>query len=196
MGRLILTMHVSADGYIAQPDKGLWPDFGWPPVVQGRLNDVYREAGLVLYGRGIYDAVVPWWSAVARRERPSGVQVGEEGEEFAKLLAALPKAVVSSTMPEPDDGTRVIRDDVMRQIAELVEAQAKDVVLLAGGRLTGELLAARLLKEIVLIVGTVLIGAGRPLLEGIAAQVPLELLEAEAFPPTTSWLRYRVQMSP
>ena len=153
MGRLILTMHVSADGYIAQPDKGLWPDFGWPPVVQGRLNDVYREAGSVLYGRGIYEAVVPWWSAVARGATPSDVDVGQEGEEFAQLLAALPKAVVSSTMPEPGDGTRVIRNEVMRQITELVQAEAKDVVLLAGGRLTGELLTTGLLKEIVLIVG-------------------------------------------
>jgi dihydrofolate reductase len=192
MGRLILTMHVSADGYIAQPDKGLWPDFGWPPVVQGRLNDVYREAGSVLYGRGIYEAVVPWWSAVARGATPSDVDVGQEGEEFAQLLAALPKAVVSSTMPEPGDGTRVIRNEVMRQITELVQAEAKDVVLLAGGRLTGELLTTGLLKEIVLIVGTVLIGAGRPLVEGVDAQVSLELVEAEPFPPTTSWLRYRV----
>src|SRR5215210_1050132 len=55
MGRLILTMHVSADGYIAQPDGGLGPEFGWPPVVQGRLNEIYQHAGLVVYGRGIYD---------------------------------------------------------------------------------------------------------------------------------------------
>jgi dihydrofolate reductase len=192
MGRLILTMHVSADGYIAQPDKSLWPGFGWPPVVQGRLNEVYRQAGLVVYGRGIYEAVVPWWSAVARGEGPPDVDVGREGEEFAKLLAALPKAVVSTTMPEPGDGTRVIREDVLRQITELVEGEAKDVVLLAGGRLTGEVLTAGLLKEIVLIVGTLLIGAGRPMLEGVAGQVPLELVEAEPFPPTTSWLRYRV----
>jgi dihydrofolate reductase len=196
MGRLILTMHVSADGFIAQPDKGLWPGFGWPPAVQGRLNGIYREAGLVLYGRGTYDAVVPWWTAVARGESSPEAQVGKEGEEFAQLLAAMPKAVVSSEMPEPDDGTRVIRDDVMRRIAELVDAEAKDVILLAGGRLAGGLLSARLLKEIVLIVGAVVIGTGRPLLEGIAAQLPLELLEAKAFPPTTTWLRYRVQTSP
>jgi dihydrofolate reductase len=192
MGRLILTMHVSSDGYIAQQDKGLWPGFGWPPVVQGRLNEVYRRAGLVLYGHGIYEAVVPWWSAVARGEAPPDAKVGKEGEDFAKLLAALPKAVVSTTMPDPGDGTRVIREDVLRQITELVEGEAKDVLLLAGGRLTGELLTAGLLKEIVLIVGTVLIGAGRPMLEGITGHVPLELVEAEPFPPTTSWLRYRV----
>jgi dihydrofolate reductase len=192
MGRLILTMHVSADGYIAQPDKGLWPDFGWPPVVQGRLNEAYREAGLVIYGRGIYEAVVPWWSAVARGEAPSGVEVGEEGEEFAQLLVQLPKAVVSTTMPEAEDGTLVIRDVVMDQVTELVNAEAKNVIRLAGGRLTGELLRAGLLKEIVLIVGTVLLGAGRPLLEDVGAPVPLTLVEAEAFPPTTTWLRYRV----
>ncbi len=192
MGRLILTMHVSTDGYIATPDRGLWPGFGWPPVVQGRLNDVYREASLAVYGRGIYEAVVPWWLAVAHGEAPDGTSVGAEGEEFARILADLPKVVVSSTMPEPDGGIRVIRDDVVEQITDLVDAEARDVILLAGGRLTGDLLRAGLLKEIVLIVGTVLLGAGRPLLEDIDGQTGLELIEAEAYLPTTSWLRYRV----
>ena len=49
-----------------------------------------------------------------------------------------------------------------------------------------------MLTEIVLIVGTVLLGTGRPLLEGLDAQTELELVEAEAYAPTTSWLRYRV----
>lgn len=193
MGRLILTMHVSADGYIATPDRGLWPGFGWPPVVQGRLNDVYREASLAVYGRGIYEAVVPWWLAVARGEAPDGQSVGAEGKEFARILADLPKVVVSSTMPEPDGGMRVIRDDVVQQITDLVDAEARDVILLAGGRLTGDLLRTGLLKEIVLIVGTVLLGAGRPLLEGLDGQTGLEIIEAEAYLPTTSWLRYRVR---
>ena len=142
MGRLILTMHVSADGYIATADKSLWPGFGWPPVVQHRLNGVYRGAGLVVYGRGIYEAVVPWWSAVARGEPPDGADVGAEGEEFARMLAELPKVVVSSALPEPGDGLQVIREDAVQRIAELIEAEARDVVLLAGGRLVGDLLRA------------------------------------------------------
>jgi dihydrofolate reductase len=193
VGHLILTMHVSADGYIATADNGLWPGFGWPPAVQARLNDVYRGAGAVVYGRGIYEAVVPWWSAVARGEPPDGADVGPEGVEFARMLAALPKVVVSSSLPDPDDGVQVIRENAVQQVAELVEDEARDVVLLAGGRLVGDLLRAGLLTEIVLIVGTVLIGAGRPLLEGLDAQAELELLEAQAYPPTTSWIRYRVR---
>ncbi len=112
MGHLILTMHVSADGYIARTDRSSWPGFGWPPAVQGRLNDVYREAGVVVCGRGIYEAVVPWWLAVAGGEPPDG---------------------------------------------------------------------------------TDLIGSGRPLLEGFDARKGLELIEVVAYPPTTSWVRYRVR---
>jgi dihydrofolate reductase len=193
MSRVILTMHVSADGYIATTDGGLWTGFGWPPVVQGRLNELYREAGLVVYGRGIYETVVPWWLAVARGESPDEADVGAEGREFARMLADLPKVVVSSTMAEPDDGTRVIRDDAVHQIIDLLAAEARDVMLLAGGRLAGDLLRAGLVKEIVLVVGSVLVGAGRPLLEGLDALAELELIEAEAYPPTTTWLRYRVR---
>jgi dihydrofolate reductase len=192
MGRLILTMHVSADGYIATPEGELWPGFGWPPVVQGRLNQVYRGAGLVVYGRGIYEAVVPWWSAVARGEAAVGTDVGAEGEEFARTLAELPKVVVSTSMPAPDHGVRVIREDAVRQVTELVDAETRNVLLLAGGRLAGDLLSAGVLQEIILIVGTVLLGAGRPLLDKLDAQAELELVEAEGYPPTTTWLRYQV----
>ena len=66
------------------------------------------------------------------------------------------------------------------------------IILLAGGELVSELLRARLLNEITLIVGTVLLGAGRPRSGGLARQVQVELLEAEAYPPTTTWLRHRV----
>jgi dihydrofolate reductase len=193
MARLILTMHVSADGYIATPERGLWPGFGWPPVVQGRLNEVYREAGLAVYGRGIYEAVVPWWSAVARGDSPDGTDVGAEGKEFARILARLPKVVVSSSMAKPEDVVQVISDNAVGRITELVNAEARDVILLAGGRLSGDLLRAGLLDEIVLIVGTVLLGAGRPLFEALDAQTELEIVEAEAYAPTTTWLRYIVR---
>jgi len=109
------------------------------------------------------------------------------------MLAELPKFVVSGSRPDPDDGVQVIRENAVHQVAELVGAETRDVVLLAGGRLVGDLLRAGLLTEIVLIVGTVLIGAGRPLLEGLDAQTELELLEAQAYPPTTTWLHYRLR---
>jgi hypothetical protein len=63
MGHLILTMHVSADGYIARTDRSLWPEFGWPPAVQGRLNDVYREAGVVVWlNAGVPSTQVAEWA--------------------------------------------------------------------------------------------------------------------------------------
>jgi dihydrofolate reductase len=194
MGRLVLTMHVSADGFISNPDGSLWPGFGWPDPVQARLNSVYETAGSVVYGRGIYQAVVPWWSAVARGEQPDGWEaVGPEGHRFARMLAALPKSVVSTTLPELADGTRVIRSDPVDRIRELVVASTGDVVLLAGGRLVGELVGAGLLRDVVLISGTVFIGAGRPLLGSVRSPVSSTLVEFEAFPPTTAWARYRLE---
>jgi dihydrofolate reductase len=194
MGRLVLTMHVSADGLISNPDGSLWPGFGWPDPVQARLNAIYETAESVIYGRGIYEAVVPWWSAVARGESVEGADaVGPEGHRFARMLEALPKAVVSTTLTGPADGTEVIRSDPVEHIRDLLIASTGDVVLLAGGRLAGELVEVGLLKDIVLITGTVFIGAGRPLLSTVSRPVPTTLVEFEAYPPTTTWERYRLE---
>ena len=50
MGTLILTMHTSADGFVATDDGEMWPAFGWPPEAQAHLNDLYREAAAVITG--------------------------------------------------------------------------------------------------------------------------------------------------
>src|SRR5688572_17264910 len=164
MGSLILTMHTTADGLVATEDSKLWPSFGWPEEAQAMLNDVYRQASAVIYGRKIYEMVVPFWTKIHREGLPEGSPMGPVDEEFSHIMAPLPKYVVSRQLKPDDKNTQVIRDNVVERVREITTAAKGSVLLLAGGALAGELAAAGVLKEIFLMVGPIMLGRGRPLL--------------------------------
>jgi dihydrofolate reductase len=190
---LILTMHTSADGYVATEDGGIWPGFGWPRDAQNILNDLYRDVQALVFGRGVYEVMVPYWSAVARGELPEHAELHDIDLEFAQLFAAIPKLLVSRTNQPVEDGVEIVRDGVVDRVRALKE-QADDghVLLLAGGGLAGQVAAAGLLDELFLLVGTMVLGSGRPLLE-VDEPLCTSLLSATPLPPTCTLIRYAVE---
>jgi dihydrofolate reductase len=184
-------MHTSADGFVATADGKLWPGFGWPDEVQRILNDLYRDAEAVVYGRGVYEVVVPFWTSVARDGSPDDVSVGDAGVAFADILEPIPKYVVSHDLEPAEAGVRAIRADVLERVGEIVHAASGPVPLLAGGRLAGDLADAGVIDELLLIVGSVALGRGRPLLE-VARPLQLQLLSADAVTPDCTIIRYAV----
>jgi dihydrofolate reductase len=192
MGSLILSMHTTADGFVATEDGGMWPAFGWPPEAQTILNELYRDASAVIFGRGVYEVVVPFWTAVARDGIPEGMPLVEVDLEFSHILAPIPKFVVSHGFEPAEPGVEAIRKDVVERVAEIVRAADAAVLLLAGGALAGELADAGLIDELFLIVGPIVLGRGRPLLD-IADPLPTRLLSAEPLPPKCTVMRYAIE---
>jgi dihydrofolate reductase len=188
MGALILTMHTSADGFVASRDGEMWPAFGWPTEAQAHLNDLYREAQAVVYGRRIYEMVVPFWTRIAEQGLPEGSPMGEVDLEFARIMAPLPKYVVSRGFEPADEDTAVIAAEDVGAIAGAADGP---VLMLAGGALAGELARSRVLDELFLLVGPIVLGHGRPLLD-VPEPVPTRLLTAFAIPPSCTVMRYAI----
>jgi dihydrofolate reductase len=186
MGSLILTMHTTADGYVATEDGQMWPAFGWPPEAQAHLTDLYREAAAVIYGRRIHEMVVPFWNGIAEDGIPEDSPLGETDLEFARVMAPMPKYVISRNYDPADAETTTISTE---DVAGIVDAAGGPVLLLAGGTLAGEL--AGVLDEIFLLVGPIVLGRGRPLLD-VAEPIPTRLLTAYAIPPSCTVMRYAV----
>jgi dihydrofolate reductase len=191
MGTLMLTMHTTADGFVATEDGNLWPSFGWPEEAQAMLNDVYRQASAVIYGRKIYEMVVPFWTKIHRQGLPEGWPMGPVDEEFSHIMAPLPKYVVSSQFEPGDANTQVIRDNVVERVREITATAKGSVLLLAGGDLAGQLAAGGVLQEIFLMVGPIMLGRGRPLL-AMDKPLPTRLLRAEPLPPKCTVMRYQI----
>ncbi len=193
MGELILTMHTSADGFVATESGEMWPAFGWPPEAQIVVNELYREASAVVYGRTLYETVVPFWTRVASDGVPEGAPLGPVDVEFAHLMVDLPKYVVSHDVTPSDPRTTAIHRNVIERLTAVKEAAVGHVLLLAGGGLAAELARAGILDQLFLLTGPIVLGRGRPLLD-LDEPLPTRLLSAQALPPSCTILRYAVEL--
>ena len=71
-------------------------------------------------------------------------------------------------------------------------AGTKNVWLVGGGDLVGQFHDAGLLDEVIVQVGSVTLGKGKPLLPRFIAFPPLQLVSARAIGPGFAELRYKV----
>ena len=191
MRKIILHMQSTLDGRIATADGGFWEPFPWGDVEMAWLNDQFRAADTWVLTRPLYEAIVPWWDAVAAGEVPDDVpEVSPVLQDFARIQRAMTKVVISSTMDATDD-REVVSGDVVAALTELKTRPGADVVLSAGPRTLAPLAGTPgLIDEYLIVVHPAVLTAGPRLFDGLARDVALELHEAKVFDGGCVVLRY------
>ena len=185
MGRLIYSMTMSLDGYVADPDG----DFGWgdpAPETFAFVTDSFRPVSTHLYGRRNYELMTYWQSAY-REAGASGLD-----EDFAAVWQASDKIVYSTTLPEVSTPrTRLERAFDPETVRRLKGEVTGDLVI-AGPTLAAQALRAGLVDELAAYVAPVALGGGtRFLPEGL--RLDLELLDERRLGSRTAYVRYRVR---
>ena len=86
----------------------------------------------------------------------------------------------------------------MRPVHEAMvhAANGKNVWIVGGGDLAGQFADAGLLDEILVQIGSVTLGAGKPLLPRVITSPPLRLTAARAIGTGFAELRYEVPRKP
>ncbi len=181
MRKLIYSMTVSLDGFIAGPDGGI--NWSAPDEELFRFHTQrVRETGVQLCGRGLYETMVYWETA---EEAPlAAAQV-----EFAQIWKALPKVVFSTTLQSVVGNTRLATDSVGEEVSRLKEQPGKDIAV-GGAGLAGECMKLGLIDEWRLFVSPVLLGGGTPYFPALDERVNLELVETKTFGSRVVYLRY------
>ena len=174
----------SLDGFIATEDHSLeWlfqlgdiNDTGYPEFIKG--------VGALAMGSSTYE-----W--MLRHVIQPGTGPG------APWPYAQPTWVFSSrSLPGiPGADLRFVRGDVRPIHAAMSQAAgaAHNIWLVGGGELVGQFHDAGLLDEVIVQLGSVTLGAGKPLLPRRIAFPPLVLMSARAIGPGFAELRYKVQ---
>jgi dihydrofolate reductase len=193
MRKLIVSNIMSLDGYYEGPGKNVMVlpmDEAFDAYNAERL----RAADTLLLGRTTYEGFKGFWPSVA--DDPNFMPTHWE---IARLDNAIDKVVISDSLTreqtEPwQDTTRIIsRADANAQIAELKRQTGKDILVFGSRTLWNDLLAQGLVDELHLMVGSVIVGAGTPLLEGQPA-VSLRLIETCTWDGSNNVLvRYEVR---
>ena len=181
--KLIYSMTVSLDGFIAGPGGEI--DWSAPDEELHRFhNEQVRELGAHLCGRRLYETMVYWETA---EENPSAA---EHEIEFARIWKALPKIVFSKTLEKVEGNSRLVRDVVAEEIAELKEQPGEDLAV-GGAGLASACIELGLVDEYRLFVSPVVLGAGTPYFPALKERNALELVETRTFGSRVVYLRYR-----
>ena len=126
MRKVIYSMGVSLDGFIAGPDGEI--DWSAPDEELHRFhNEQTRELGAHLCGRRLYETMVYWETA---DENPSPA---EHVLEFARIWKALPKIVFSTTLERVEGNARLASGGVAEEVAKLKEQPGKDLAVGGAG---------------------------------------------------------------
>jgi len=183
MRKLIYSMGVSLDGFIAGPDGEI--DWSAPDEELHRFhNQQARETGVDLYGRRLYEVMRYWETA---DEQPSS----QEYElEFARIWKDTPKIVFSRTLEKVEGNARLVREGAAEEVARLKAEPGKDLAV-GGAGLASTFMKLDLIDEYRLFVSPVILGGGTPYFPALEERINLELVETRRFGSRVVYLRYQ-----
>jgi dihydrofolate reductase len=182
MRKLIYSMGVSLDGYIAGPDGGI--DWSAPDEELHRFhNQQARETDVHLYGRRLYEAMTYWETADENTSAP------EHELEFARIWKDTPKIVFSKTLERVEGNARLVREGAAEELAKLKDQPGKDLAV-GGAGLASTFIRLGLVDEYRLFVSPVVLGGGTPYLPALDERIDLELVETRTFGSRVVYVRY------
>lgn len=183
MSKLIYSMGISLDGYIAGPDGTF--DWSVPSEELHRFhNERVGELGCHLLGRNLYETMLYWETA------DQDPELGEVEREFAGIWKELPKVVFSTTLEEVEGKTRLVRDGIVAEV-ERLKAEEKGDLGVGGAGLAATLIKADLVDEFQPFVYPVIVGGGTPFLPDLEETLELELVETKTFGSQVVFMRYQ-----
>ena len=181
MARIVYSMMVSLDGYIARPDG----DIGLP-VPEGELhrhfNDMMQQTSLELCGRRMYE-VMRFWDSPEREDSASEVE-----RDFARAWQKTPKIVFSTTLRDVGPNARLMNGNV-ENVASSLKLEKDGYISVAGAELAAHLARAGLIDEYRLYMHPLVLGGGKPYFRS-GLSLALKPLGTERLPQDVTLLRY------
>jgi dihydrofolate reductase len=187
MGKLVVTEFITLDGVIGDPGgsegtkNGGWSfRFPAPEGQQFKFSEL-QNSDAQLLGRVTYEGFAAAWPAME-----------EAAGEFGRLMNAMPKYVVSTTLTEASwNNTTIISGDVAAEVTKLKEVFPNDILVPGSATLIDTLREHDLIDEYRLMVHPVVLGSGRRLFQQDARMTDLTLVESRHAGPDVLLLVYR-----
>ena len=146
-----------------------------------------REVDLQVFGRKTYQLMVPYWPDIAKSQSETKAE-----NEFARAFDSINKIVFSHSLDSAEDrNTRIVRTNIHDEMLKLKQEAGKNI-LVGGVSIPSQLIELGLVDEYRFVVGPILAGEGRRLLDGVSLQekFQLKLVESKTFKSGSITLRY------
>jgi dihydrofolate reductase len=165
MRKLFFQMMVTLDGYIEGPNHEL----DWHVVDEdffAYVTEMLGSIDAILLGRVTYEMFAAFWPTATSGE--------------ARAMNELPKIVFSRTLQSVAwRNSRLVTGDAAEEIARLKRQPGKDLAIFGSNALAASLAPLGLIDEYRIFITPVVLGAGTPLLKGLARPLKLSLLRRE-----------------
>ena len=187
MGKLVLSMFTSLDGYIEEPNGKFVPPPWSDEVGRQWSNYALERARHLLYGRTNFLFNKGFWSAA---ETDPGSAAAKSS--YASVMNRLPKTVVSTTLSgDPGWNGTLVKDDLAGAVGRLKREVPGDIFAFGGAGLANSIVGLDLVDEYRLMVTPVLFGDGKRLFETGRPKIPLTLIETRPLDTGSVILHYR-----
>lgn len=186
MRKLIFSMNVTLDGYVAAPHD----DLGWSTPgdeVFQWWSDRVGQTSLALYGRKMWEGMSAHWPTADQQPGATPAVI-----EYARRWRDMPKVVFSSTIDHVDWNARLVTTDAVAEITRLKAGDGGPMDIV-GATLAASAMRAGLIDEYVLVTHPVLVGAGTPFFTALDSWVNLNLIDTRTFPGGVVITRYETR---
>jgi dihydrofolate reductase len=171
MRRVVLSMIISLDGFIAGPEGHLDWMISPDPEREADHLQFLGSVDTILVGHGVYHDMVGYWPTATG--------------ELADRINATTKLVVSTTPEElawQNARQLFVDGDLPGAVADLKTTSGKNIVVYGGVRLAQDMARHGLIDEYRLAITPVALGEGHPLFAPGAPRRTLFLRDAQPLP--------------
>jgi dihydrofolate reductase len=154
------------------------------------FTHLMREVDLLVFGRKTYQLMVPYWPDIAKSQSETKAE-----NEFARTFVSISKVVFSRSLDGAEDkNTKIVRTDLRDEILRLKQEPGKSI-LIGGVSVPSQLIELGLVDEYRFVVGPIVAGEGKRLLEGVSLpeRLQLKFVESKIFKSGCVALRYSKQ---
>jgi len=181
MRKVMFAMNISIDG--------CYDHTKFMPGVQmmDYFTRLMQDTGVIVYGRKTYELMIPYWPDVAKDK-----SADPEDVAFAEAMAPIPKIVLSRTLKNAAENTRIVSENPEGLIRELKQQPGKKIAF-SSPSLMLRMLAAGLIDELYLVVHSVLVGDSKRLFDNflVPEKQNFQLVHTEQFQSGAIALHYQ-----
>lgn len=188
--RFVYWMNVSLDLLIehTEGEQGAGDWLRIDEQLHREFNEWARRLSMMVAGRVIYDVMDSFWPGARDDE-----SLPDYVREFGAIWTDKPKVLVSRTRRTAPHNTTILGGaDAVDRLAGLRCTSDGDIGV-GGATLATALLRAHLLDELLIFTHPVVLGAGRPLFDGLDEPLQLDLLEQRSFASGVTMHSYTVR---
>lgn len=172
----------SLDGFIATEDDSLDWLFPLGDVNETSYPSFIADVGALAMGSATYEWMLRHSDNIAAQTGSTWPYSQTTWVFSSRLLPLVPKAAI-----------RLVQGDVRTVHSEMRQAAgSKNIWIVGGGDLAGQFYDAGLLDEVIVQVGSVTLGGGKPLFPRRVTNPPLQLVSVRKIGPGFAELRYEV----